>query len=187
MSGPQYVPIVPAQVVRSYESPPRRPESWVPDRPGEVVDEGGQPRGMQLGNQGPDQGYVYNLLPLFDDKLHLAEGESRADVDAGVITVALKRASLFGRAPMIHDLTVGYAVWGFLDATPAPELLKGRLARFAGVAHGHHYVERRAVADAVPVATLRRTHAAVLADHAKDWASLLHLDPEPVDPEAGED
>ena len=35
------------------------------------------------------------------------------------VGVALKRASLFGRAPVVHDLTVALTVWGFLDETPA--------------------------------------------------------------------
>ena len=175
MSTPEYVPIAPGETVRSYESPPRRADSWRPDRPGEVVDEGGQPRGAQLGNQGPDQGYVYNLLPLFDARLHLAPGEDRADVDAGAVTIALKRASLFGRAPVVHDLTVAYAVWGFLDAGAPAELVELRRDRFAGVSNPHHYTERRAVADVVPEATLRRTHSAVLSEAGRNWRDLLDL------------
>jgi hypothetical protein len=175
VSAPEYVPTKPAQVVRSYESPPRRPESWLADRPGDVVDEGGQPRGDQLGNQGPDQGYVLTLLPLLDDKLHRAEGEHLEDVRAGAVTVALKRASLLGRAPVIHDLTVAYALFGFLDPSPPAELVELRRQLFSGVSNPHHYEARRAIADAVPAATLRKSHAAVLAEHGRDWAPLLAL------------
>lgn len=175
MSAPQYVPTKPAQVVRSYESPPWRPDPWVADRPGEVVDDGGQPRGDRLGNQGPDQGYVLTLVPLFDGKLNLVEGEDIADVRAGAVAVALKRASLLGRAPVVHDLTVGFGLFGFLDPSAPAELVARRRAMFDGVANAHHYEERRAVADAVPESTLRKTHAAVLAEHARGWKALLTL------------
>ena len=45
--------------------------------------------------------------------------EHESDAIAGCIGVALKRASLFGRAPVLHDLTAALTVWGFLgDAAP---------------------------------------------------------------------
>lgn len=175
MSAPEYVPTKPAQVVRSYESPPRRPGPWLADRPGEVVGEGGQPRGDRLGNQGPDQGYVLTLVPLFDDKVHLAEGEDLDDVRAGAVAVALKRASLLGRAPVVHDLTVGFGLFGFLDPSPRADLVEARRAMFSGAANPHHYEAGRAIADAVPEETLRKSPAVVLAEHAKDWRSLLTL------------
>ncbi|MPY92741.1 MAG: hypothetical protein GEV08_06615 [Acidimicrobiia bacterium] len=175
MSAPEYVPTKPTQRVRSYGSPPRRPESWLADRPGEVVAEGGQPRGDRLGNQGPDQGYVLTLLALLDDKVHLADGEDLEDVRSGAVAVALKRASLLGRAPVVHDLTVAYGVFGFLDPSPPADLVERRRALFDGVSNPHHYEERRSVADAVPETTLRKSHAAVLAEHARDWAALLSL------------
>jgi len=174
MAAPEFVPLKPTDAPRAYSSPPRRPESWVADRPGEVG-EAGQPRADRLGNQGPDQGFVLRLVKRFTGKLTLTDGEHEADAFAGCITVALKRASLFGRAPMIHDLTVAFTVWGYLDASPAKELVALRSRLFAEAHNPHHYAEQRAIADAVPERTLRLLPPAVEAAHTADWRSLLDL------------
>jgi hypothetical protein len=174
MAQPEYVPMKPTNAPRSYESPPRRPEPWVADRPGEVVDTG-QPRDTRLGNQGPDQGYALKLVRQFEGKLHLQEGEHAEDAEAGCIAVALKRASLFGRAPVIHDLTLAFTIWGFLDASPDPELVEVRRRMFAEVRNPHHYPEQRAIADAVPEPTLRMSHTAVADAHRAGWRALLDL------------
>lgn len=172
MAAPEYVPLRPTDEPRSYKSPPRRPEPWMADRPGEVV-RGGQPRQDQLGNQGPDQGYALHLAERFVGRLQLAEGEQEADAIAGCLAVALKRASLLGRAPVVHDLTAAFTVWGFLDDEPDPELLALRQERFAEVRKPHHYHLQRAIADAVPPTTLKRSHEAIAAAHRRDWRSLL--------------
>lgn len=172
MSAPSYVPtevLSPA----SYDSPPRRGDSWFAARPGELAD--GQPADERLGTPGPDQGYAYRLVGQFAGRVFLAAGEHHDDVVAGVVAVATKRSGLYGRAPVVHDLTVAFGVWGFLDEAPAPELVALRRTLFEGCRSSHHYAHRRAVADAVPAATLRRPHGEVLAAHAADWRSLLDL------------
>ena len=178
MAAPEFVPTKPTDRPRAYASPPRRDDDWVPARPGELVTSGGQPDvdAGRMGAPGPDQGYVLKLVPLLRDELHLTDGEHRKDVEAGGVAIALKRASLFGRAPVIHDLRVAYTVWGYLDASAPAELVAERSRRFAEVHHtAHHYPELRAVADAVPEATLRMTPAEVASAHAADWRSLLAL------------
>jgi hypothetical protein len=178
MAAPEFVPSPPTNRARSYSSPPRRDDEWFPARPGELVTTGGQPSvdAGRMGAPGPDQGYLLKLVPLLRDELRLAEGEHRADVEAGCVAIALKRASLFGRAPIVHDLRVAYTVWGFLDPSPAPELVEERRRRFAEVHHvAHHYPSLRAVADAVPAEVLRLGPSEVTAAHAVDWRSLLAL------------
>jgi hypothetical protein len=184
MSAPEYVPTKPAVPVRSYESPPRRPEPWTADRPGELVgdhpDNGrdgweGQPRGEQLGSPGPDPGYAYKLLRGFRSKVHLVDGETWKDASTGAASVALKRSSLFGRAPVNHDLTVGFGVWGFLDVDAPADLLELRRSAFAGISHPADYSRLRSVVDAVPEGTLRLPHAEVLRRYAADWRSLLQM------------
>ncbi len=175
MAAPEYVPRRPTDAPRSYSSPPRRPGSWETDRPAEVVDVG-QPRGALLGNQGPDQGYVYRLVHQFDDRLHLADGEDREDVVAGCVGVALKRASLFGRAPVVHDLTVAFTVWGFLDPEPPADLVARRRPLFEEVHSPHHYPEQRAIADAVPLSVLRLPHTAVIERYRSGQALLVPRD-----------
>jgi hypothetical protein len=176
MAAPEYVPTDPADDPRVvWSSSPRRPESWAADRPGDFP-RTGQPHGARMGSQGPDQGYVYKLLPLFEKKLKLYDGEHRLDAETGCIQVAMKRSSLFGRAPMVHDLTVAFTVWGFLDEGAAPELVALRRPLFEGAGHLNSYVELRTIADAVPEETLRKTPDQVKAEYAADWKSLLDLD-----------
>jgi hypothetical protein len=172
VAAPEYVPQPAIQHVRSYSSPPRRPGSWRAERPGEV--EGRQPRGERLGAQGPDQGYVYLLARRFEGRLHLSPGEHAEDAIAGCVGVALKRASLFGRAPVMPDLTVAFTVWGFLRDAPQ-ELVDVRRPLFAEVANPNHYPEQRRVVDAVPEESLRKTPQDVAEAHQRDWRSLLTL------------
>jgi hypothetical protein len=71
---------------------------------------------------------------------------------------------LFSRAPVVHDVTLAFTIWGFLDERPPAELLERRAELFEGVGNVlHHYAEGRAIADLVPEATLRLTPAAAAA------------------------
>lgn len=152
-------------------------DPWAADRPGDFF-ESGQPDvdAGGLGAPGPDQGYVLKLRPLLRDDLHLAPGELLADVETAGTTIALKRASIHGRAPVVHDLRVAYTVWGLLDPSALAELVEERVRRFEGVRLTiHHYPELRAVVDAVPVSTLRLTPAEVEDAYRRDWRSLLAL------------
>lgn len=171
MAAPEYVPLKPTDDPRSYKSPPWRPGEWRADRPGEVVAPG-QPRGDQFGNPGPDQGYLWKLVRRFEGRLQLHDDEQEADAIAGCAGVALKRASLFGRAPVIHDLTVAFTVWGFLREPPG-DLFELRRPLFEAASNPHHYPKQRAIADAVPESTLRLSPDAVSAAHAEDWRSLF--------------
>ncbi len=178
MAAPEFVPTDPTHQARAYASPPRRDDEWWAVRPGELVSTGGQPEADagRMGAPGPDQGYLLKLVPMLRGELRLADREQRADVEAGGVAIALKRASLFGRAPVIHDLRVAYTVWGFLDDAAADELITERRRRFEGIhLTAHHYPELRAVADAVPEATLRLTPAAAADQHRADWRTLLAL------------
>lgn len=171
MAAPEHVPVDRTLPVRAYESPPRLPDPWLATRPGEVV-AGGQPRGERLGNQGPDQGYALGLARRFQGKLTLAPGEHEKDALAGAVGVALKRASLFGRAPVVHDLTVALTVWGLLDEAP-PELAELRKRLFEEVSHPHHYAGLRRVVDLVREEGLLLSPAQVAEAHQVDWRSLL--------------
>src|SRR5688572_19584334 len=148
MGAPEYVPKSARPTERVYESPPWQHDPWLGHPAGDLTD--GQPRGTFYGNQGPDQGYALLLAERFHDRLVLTPGESEHDVVAGAVEVAMKRASLFGRAPVIHDLTLAFTIWGFLDDDPDPALVDVRKELFASA--GHHYAERRAVVDMVPEA-----------------------------------
>jgi hypothetical protein len=173
MAAPEFVPTDPQQQVRSYASPPWRPTSWFADRPGEL--DGRQPVGEQLGVPGPDQGYALSLAARFEGRLFLSEGEHEADALTGATAVATKRAALFGRAPIIHDITVGLTVWGFLNPAPPEQLVAARRQLFEEVHLSMHYTQLRQIADAVPESALQRPHQMVTRLHLTDWRECLDL------------
>jgi hypothetical protein len=172
VAAPEYVPQPAIKHVRSYESPPRRPESWRPDRPGDSAT--GFELGDRFGAPGPDQGYIYVLARRFHGQLQLATDESEEDAIAGAAAVALKRASLLGRAPIVHDLRVALTVWGFLGDAP-PDLIAYRQPLFAEVANPHHYPEQRRLVDLVPDEVLRMTPEQVAESHRADWRNVLSV------------
>ncbi len=170
MAAPEYVPRPATDRPRVYASPPWSGESWLAERPGDLA--GRQPIGPRLGYPGPDQGFALKLARSFEDRLVLTEGEHVDDVIAGCTTVALKRASLFGRAPVVYDLTAAFAIWGYLAAAD-PELVRLRKPLFEEVANMHHYMEQRKIADLVPQAVLRLTHTEVQRVAAQDWRAFF--------------
>ncbi|MGI9624986.1 MAG: hypothetical protein ACR2PK_19320 [Acidimicrobiales bacterium] len=173
MAAPNYVPARPDHV-KYYESPPRRDDSWRAERPGDIP--AGLPEGPGLGNQGPDQGYALKLVKAFESRVHLAEGERWEDAAAGGVLVALKRASLFGRAPVTQDLEIAFSLFGFLDPSPDPELVSARRQGFDRVDNPHHYLERRRIADSVPAELLKSSPSAVASVYSDDWTALIDLD-----------
>ncbi len=166
MAAPDYVPVTEGDRPRKTLDTPGH-GGWTATRPGDLT--GRQPTGAYFGKQGPDQGYALTLADRFHDRLVLSEGEDDHDVIAGCMGVAMARASLFGRAPVIHDLELAYGLFGFLDPPPA-DLVELRKPLFAGASH--HYWDQRAIVDLVPQSTLRLTPADVRR-RLKEWRSLL--------------
>ena len=172
VAAPSHVPAT-AGAPSIYRSPPRRADSWLADRPGEVV--GGEPvAGPGLGNQGPDQGYALKLAERFAGQLVLAAGEREDDALAGCVAVALRRASMFGRAPVMHDLRLALELFGFLGEADA-DLVAWRRNQFAGAASHHGYHVKLRLADLVPAETLRRTPAAVAQARNDNWRAPLGI------------
>ena len=135
---------------------------------------GEAPAGPGLGNQGPGQGYALKLAERFAGQLVLAAGEREDDALAGCVAVALRRASLFCRAPVMHDLRLALELFGFL-AEADDELVAWRRDRFAGAAGHHGYHVKLRLAQVVPEETLRRTPAVVAEARAENWRTPLGL------------
>lgn len=174
MAAPKFAPVSPVDNSRVYESPDVVPASWKPDRPADIT--GFQPEGARLGFQGPDQGFALKIANGFRDRLQLRPGEHVADAIQGCLGIALRRASVFSRAPVVHDLTIAFTIWGFLDSDPPAELTTERARLFEGVSNTlHHYDEARHLADMVPDATLRMTPAQTAAAYPGRWKELLGL------------
>ena len=135
---------------------------------------GEAPAGPGLGNQGPDQGYLLKLAEGFEDPIVLGLGERIEDVMAGCCAVALRRASLFGRAPVMNDLRLALELFGFLGVADE-EQVSWRRRMLAGAAGHHGYQVKLRLADLVPESTLRSTPAAVAESRAENWRTLLGL------------
>ncbi len=171
MAAPDYVPTETAVAHRHYVSPPRRPQPWLADRPGELT--GGQPAGPGMGVPGPDQGYALRLARRFEAELLLTPGEDAADAVAGCVAVALRRAALFGRAPVAADLEVAFRLFGFLPPAPDESLVAGRKELFVGIGNPHHYGELRHLVSLVSEAVLRMAPGEIEASCGADRAELL--------------
>jgi hypothetical protein len=154
-----------------YSSPDVVPDGWSPARPGAV--DGLQPTGERMGAMGPDQGFALTIANKLVPRLELADGERLDDAVRGCVGIALRRASLFSRAPVVHDLTLAFGIWGFFDEQPPADLLARRAELFEGVGNvNHHYAEGRRIADLVPETTLRLTPADVEAAPPDAWRDL---------------
>jgi hypothetical protein len=120
------------------------PGKWVSDRPGDVVV--GQPRGPLMGDPGPNGGYAYTLAERARKRLRLAPGESADDALSVVAEIAARRATSFGRAPVVGDLDVALTLLGYEE--PAAQWAVDRARLVHGAAH--HYQHRRVLVSAVP-------------------------------------
>jgi hypothetical protein len=169
MAQPEYVPLHADDRVRPTEQMPV-PDRWLADRPAEIRGVG-VPRGKRFGTPGPDQGYGLKLARSFVEggRLQLTDGEHAEDAVYGCLGVGLRRASLFGRAPVVYDFELAYALFGFLDSAPA-DLVAFRKPLFQSAAH--HYWDQRGIVDRVPESTLRMQPADVRS-RLTDWRSLL--------------
>ena len=135
--------------VRAYESPPRRPDQWRADRPGDLA---GRParRAPSSACPGPDQGYA----PQAGRRAVPRRCSSPVAVASTTPSPAASASPSSGRRcsagrPIAHDLRVAFTMWGFLDDARPPSSSRLREAWFAGVAHPHHYAEARRIVDAV--------------------------------------
>ncbi|MEO8363492.1 MAG: hypothetical protein ABI570_03810 [Ilumatobacteraceae bacterium] len=171
MGIPKFTPTDPTDEPRSYASPDFVPEPWKLDRKAEIV--GRQPKGNGFGNPGPDQGYVLTLAALVRDRIRVEPGESIDDAIAGSITIALRRASQFGRAPVMADVMIALTIWGWLLDNPPHDLANHRRKLFAGLANtAHHYAESRVIADMVPETTFRIPLEKLSTSMPMSWRAL---------------
>jgi hypothetical protein len=150
MTQPKYAPIAIADEVRP-ASKLEPPKPWVPHRPAEHR-RGNRVPGGGLGSPGPDQGYALGLAARFKDRLVLGNGEHEEDAVAASIAVALRRASVFGRAPVLQDLEFAFGLLGYLAEVPA-ETAEERRAVVSGASHDYWICRR--IADLVPDETVR--------------------------------
>ncbi|HEX7522147.1 MAG TPA: hypothetical protein VF441_08840 [Acidimicrobiia bacterium] len=124
--------------------------AWRADRPGDL--EAGQPSGALLGSPGPNVGYALTLVERIKDQLVTAPHEHLDDAMGVIAEIAMKRAALFGRAPVMADIDAARALLGYDGNVPA-DFVEWRV----GAVHDadHDYIRRRSLVDAVPDDLLR--------------------------------
>jgi hypothetical protein len=145
--------------------PPAR--SWVANRPGDIP--AGWPSGKLLGSPGPNVGYALTLANRARDRFALAPHEHPEDAIAVVAEIAMRRAALFGRAPVMPDVEFGMRIMGYTgDATS--DFVTWRTRAVTGARHD--YYERRGLVDAIPVDILRLVPSA-LAEHLREARDAL--------------
>jgi hypothetical protein len=167
MAQPDFVPMTLGDRVRTADTLPI-PDRWEATRPGEL--EGLRPpEGRSYGHTGPDQGFGLKLAKRFRDRLQLQPGEHAEDAISGCLGVALRRASRFGRAPVIYDLELAFTLFGFLGEAP-DDLLEFRRPYFD--AASHDYWDQRDITDLVSEETLALSPAQVRSQLG-EWRSML--------------
>ncbi len=170
MAQPDFVPSSLGDDIHPSEDMPPAGR-WTATRPGEL--EGLRPPdGRAFGTAGPDQGFGLKLAKRFADRLELQPGEHADDAISGCLGVALRRASRFGRAPVIYDFELAFTLFGFLGGAPA-DLLEFRRPYFD--AASHDYWDQREIVDLVPDETLALTPGEVRT-RLPEWRSMLAAD-----------
>ena len=145
--------------------PPAR--SWVADRPGDIP--AGWPSGKLLGSPGPNVGYALTLANRARDRFVLAPHERAEDAIAVVAEIAMRRAALFGRAPVMPDIEFGMRIMGYTGDAPS-RFVDWRVRAVRGT--DHDYSERRTLVDAIPVDVLRLVPSA-LPEHLQEARDAL--------------
>jgi len=141
---------------------------WRPDRPGDLS---GPTigHGALTGRPGPNVGFAYTLTERIKDRMRLGPNEHIVDVVPVVAEIAGKRAALFGRAPVIHDVEHAMNVLGY-DRYDNAAFVEARTLLVLGAAHD--YERRRSVVDDVSDELLRSTGLA-LKDGIEAWRSAV--------------
>ena len=172
MAVDPYVPTRAEDAPReSVRVPP--PTGWRAVRPGDLVPgEQPCPAGVLFGSPGPDSGYALSLAQRFHGRLEIAAPETEHDAMAVAAELAMRRAALFGRAPVIEDLELAFTLFGWLGAS-TPELVEWRRLTVAGA--DHDYARRRALVDGVPEATLRLKPSEEMRAALGNWRKLLGI------------
>ena len=172
MAVDPYVPAHPEDAPRrSVDIPPAR--GWRAVRPGDL--DPGEPfgrAGLLFGTPGPDGGYALRLAEAFHDRIGVVPPETAHDAEALAAQVAMRRAGVFGRAPIRADVELGFTLFGWLGEPPA-DLVEWRRLAVAGISHD--YTRRIRLVEAIPEWVVRHRTCDIRA-RLSDWRHLLGLD-----------
>jgi hypothetical protein len=152
------------------------PRGWFANRPGDLP--AGWPAGKLLGSPGPNIGYALTLANRVRDRFVLVPHEDVDDAVGVVAEIAMRRAAIFGRAPVITDVELGMQIMGY-GGDADPDFVACRRRAVHGAQH--NYYERRALVDAIPVDILRLAPSALPAHLAEARQALRSVERAPVE------
>ena len=144
-------------------------KGWRADRPGDLSGVAATAGRTLRGTPGPNVGYGYTLTERAHDRFQLAAHEDLHDAMSVVAEIGMKRASAFGRAPVMADIDLAMALLGYDGSADA-----AFAAWRAQAVHeaGHSYLARRAIVDSVPESTLAKKVADLGPDVAT-WRTAV--------------
>ena len=169
MATPRFVPVGPRERARPIDFAGIPPARRTQPRAGEVLH---QPRARGFGVPCPDGGYALLLAREVAGDLALAAGDQREDAVWAIATVAMRRAAVVGRAPVIYDVLFASALLAY-DDPDALECAVLRARLLSGVAHDPDL--RQWLSDAVNSAaevSVRSTAEAIAT-----WRCTILADP----------
>jgi hypothetical protein len=150
MTQPKFTPVLIEDEVRK-ATKLAVPRPWSPHRPSEFRP-GPRPSGGASGAPGPDQGYALSLAARLTSRVVLGEGERIEDAMAAALAIGMRRAAIFGRAPVSADLEFALASLGFLGPVDAATAAR-RQKLISGLSHD--YFRQRRLADICDETALR--------------------------------
>ena len=178
VAAPEFVPVDRTKLLRTYESPPRRPDPWLADRPGELRRRPAPRRPARLPGPrpglrapaGPPVPRASSPSPAGEHERDALAGASPSP-SSGPRCSAGRRSSTTSPSPSPS---------GASSATPPPELVRAAQARCS-----RRWRTRTTTASCAasstwsPRTTLRMTPQQVAEAHRADWRSLLAELPRP--------
>jgi hypothetical protein len=123
------------------------PLPWVAGRPGDEAIAPVVPEGEYYGHPGPSIGFAMTLVNRQWDNIVLVDHEHRHDVEPLLAEIAMRRASFYGRAPIIDDVKLAIKILSY-DAAPTQGEEKWRPHLVHDCGHNEH--RRRAIVNSIP-------------------------------------
>ncbi len=100
----------------------------------------------------PDAGYALFLAAHSVEHLVLEFGDGRDDAKCAIATIAMRRAGMLGRAPLLQDVEIGRTLLAYEQPTDV-DFARWRAGWIRGIAHDDDLRQRLADA-ALPTAAL---------------------------------
>jgi hypothetical protein len=171
MAVDPYVPTRPEDAPRhSVAIPPA--VGWKAVRPGDLDPAAARGKGVLFGTPGPDSGYALTLAEQYHGQITAVFPETAHDAESVAAQFAMRRAGVFGRAPVRGDVELGFTLFGWLGDPPA-ELVEWRRKAVARAAHD--YARRTTLIETIPEWVVRHRLDDVRA-RMGEWRHLLGLE-----------